>query len=33
MGCATTGGKRLQPVVLPDLRGKGLCGKEAYLLT
>jgi hypothetical protein len=25
--------KTLQPVILPDLQGKGLCGKEAFLLT
>jgi hypothetical protein len=29
--CASeSGAKRLQPVVLPDLQGKGLCGKEAF---
>jgi hypothetical protein len=26
-------GKRLRPQVLPDLQGKGLCDKEAFLLT
>jgi hypothetical protein len=25
-------GNILQPVVLTDLQGKGLCGKEAFLL-
>jgi hypothetical protein len=26
-------GKRFQPVVLPGLQGKGMCGEEAFLLT
>ncbi|WP_462227742.1 hypothetical protein [Mucilaginibacter sp.] len=25
--------KRLQPVVLTEMQGKGKCGKEAFLLT
>ncbi|MBB5397757.1 hypothetical protein [Mucilaginibacter sp. AK015] len=31
--CERSWGKILQPVVLPALRGKALCGKEAFLLT
>jgi hypothetical protein len=26
-------GKKIAAQVLPDLQGKGLCGKEAFLLT
>jgi hypothetical protein len=31
--CERKWDKILQPVVLPDLRGKGLVRKEAFLLT